>query len=120
MKTYDIINAIKAQKARSAWARGVKQIAADMLDGIDKSEISSAKDALNGADSPEQWVYGGCGLIYDEDIAELLCTPSELRRTKGGQRQPNSCESWLDVYARAAFQAYKLIKVVLRGAASGS
>ena len=116
MKTYDIINAIKAQKARSAWARGVQQTAIDMLKDID-GEISSAKDALNGADSPEQWAYGGCGLIYDEDIAELLCTPSELRRSNGGKRQPNSCESWLDVYARAAFQAYRLIKVVLRGAA---
>lgn len=114
MKTYDIINTIKAQKARSAWARGVKQTALDMLKDID-GEISSAKDALNGADSPEEWAYGGCGLIYDGDIAELLCTPSELRRTKGGQRQPNSRESWLDVYARAAFQAYQLIKVVLRG-----
>lgn len=115
MNKYDIINAIKAQKARSAWARGVKQIAVDMLDGIDKTDLASAKDVLNGADSPEEWAYGGLGLIYDEDIAELLCTPSELRLTKGGQRQPNSRESWLDVYARAAFQAYNLIKSVLRG-----
>lgn len=112
MNKYDIINAIKAQKARSAWARGVQQIAVDMLDGIDKSNISSAKGALNGADSPEQWARDGFGLIYDEDIAELLCTPTELRLTKGGQRQPNSCESWLDVYARAAFQAYKLITAI--------
>ena len=115
MKKTDITTAIKAQKARSAWARGVQKTAVDMLDGIDKTSLASAKDALNGANSPEQWAYGACGLIYDEDIAELLCTPSELRRTKGGQRQPNSCESWLDVYARAAFQAYQLIKVVLRG-----
>ena len=85
MKKTDIINAVKAQKARSAWARGVKQTAVDMLDGIDKTEITSAKDVLNGADSPAKWVSGGLGLIYDEDIAELLCTPSELRLTKGGQ-----------------------------------
>lgn len=112
MKKYDIINAIKAQKARSAWARGVQQTAIDMLEGMDKSEMTSAKDALNGADSPEQWAYDANGLIYDEDMAALLCTPSELRLTNGGKRQPNSCESWLDVYARAVFQAYGLIKAI--------
>lgn len=112
MNKYDIINAVKAQKARSAWARGVQQTALTMLDGIDKIDLASAKDVLNGADSPAKWVSGGLGLIYDGDIAELLCTPSELRLTKGGQRQPNRCESWLDVYSRAAYQAYGLIKVI--------
>lgn len=109
MNKRDIILAVEAQKARSAWARGVKQTALDMLDGID-DEMTSATDALNGAESPEHWAFGGCGLIYDADIADLLCTPSELRRTKGGKRPPNSHESWLDVYARAAWQAYNLIK----------
>lgn len=117
MNKINIINAIQAQKARSAWARGVKQIALDMLDGID-GEMTSAKDALNGADTPAQWAFGACGLFYDEDIAALLCTPSELRRTKGGKRPPNSRESWLDVYARAAFQAYGLICDVFREGAS--
>lgn len=111
MNKYVIISAIEAQKARSAWARGVKQIALDMLEPID-DEMSSAEDALNGAETPENWAYGGCGLIYDEDIAALLCTPSELRLTKGGQHQPNSRESWLDVYSRAAYQAYDLIKAI--------
>lgn len=111
MKKIDIITAIQAQKARSAWARGVQQTALDMLEPID-DEMLSAKDALNGAETPENWAYGGCGLIYDADIAELLCTPSELRRSKGGKRPPNSHESWLDVYARAAWQAYNLIKAI--------
>ena len=109
MNKYDIISAIEAQKARSAWARGVKQTALDMLSAID-DEMSSAADALNGAESPEYWAYTGCGLIYDADIAELLCTPSEPRRSNGGERPPNSYETWLDVYARAACQAYKCIK----------
>lgn len=112
MNKYVIISAIEAQKARSVWARGVKQIALDMLDGIDKNELTSAQDALNGTDSPEQWAFDGNGLIYDADIAALLCTPSALRLTKGGQHQPNSRESWLDVYSRAAYQAYDLIKAI--------
>lgn len=53
---------------------------------------------------------GGCGLIYDRDIAETLCTPSELRKTKNGERNPNSREQWLDVQARAAFQGWLMIK----------
>lgn len=111
MNKHDIISAIEAQKARSAWARGVKQIALDMLTAID-DDMTSAADALNGAETPENWAYGGCGLIYDTDIAALLCTPSELRRCRGGKRPPNSRELWMDVYARAAFQAYNLIKAI--------
>ena len=111
MNKYEICSAVEAQKARSAWARGVRQTALDMLEPID-DEMLSAKDALNGAETPEDWAYGGCGLIYDADIAELLCTPSELRRSKGGERPPNSRESWLDVYSRAAYQAYDLIKAI--------
>lgn len=53
---------------------------------------------------------GGCGLIYDRGIAETLCTPTELKRTKNGQRNPNSREQWLDVQARAAFQGWLMIK----------
>lgn len=111
MKKIDIITAIQAQKARSAWARGVKQTALDMLEPID-DDMASAADALNGAETPEHWAYNGCGLVYDADIAELLCTPSELRRSNGGERPPNSYELWLDVYARAAWQAYNLIKAI--------
>lgn len=36
--------------------------------------------------------------------------PSELRRVKGGSRNPNSRESWLDVQARALWQAAEVIR----------
>lgn len=49
-------------------------------------------------------------MIYDCDIAETLCTPTELKRTKNGQRNPNSREQWLDVQAQAAFQGWLMIK----------
>ena len=48
-------------------------------------------------------------LIYNEDIAERLCTPSELKKTRHGERRPNAREEWLDTQARALFQAYNLI-----------
>lgn len=49
-------------------------------------------------------------MIYDCDIAETLCTPTELKRTKGGERNPNSRETWLDVQTRAAFQGWIMIE----------
>lgn len=44
------------------------------------------------------------------DIAELLCSPSELKRKKYGERRPNSREEWLDVQARALAQAAACIR----------
>ena len=64
---------------------------------------------LNGADNWNQYSYGGCSLIYDGDIAERLCNPSELKKTRNGERNPNSRETWLDVQARALGKASYLI-----------
>lgn len=44
-------------------------------------------------------------MIYDSDIAERLCNPSELKKTRNGERRPNGREEWLDTQARALFQA---------------
>ena len=60
---------------------------------------------LNGARNWKEYSWGGCALIYDEDIARRYCTPSELKKTRNGQRKPNSTEEWLDVQARALLQA---------------
>lgn len=60
---------------------------------------------LNGANDWSQYSWGGSALIYDGDIAERLCTPSELKKTRNGERRPNSREEWLDVQARALYQA---------------
>lgn len=65
---------------------------------------------LNGAMSWDEYSYGGCSLIYDGDIAERLCTPSELKKKDGGRLAPNSQESWLDVQVRALYQACLRIK----------
>ena len=53
--------------------------------------------------------WGGSHLCYNSDIARHYCTPSELRRTRDGARRPNAREEWLDVQARAIYQA--LIKI---------
>ena len=107
---------------RSAWDRGVNEYADWMLTHM-MEEMESLNDdlqdmpaymaidncLLNGAQSWTDASYGGSFLIYDHSIAQLLCTPSELARCKGGSRYPNKRETWLDVQARALFQASRRV-----------
>jgi hypothetical protein len=115
MKTItELKEAIENKKARSAWDKGVKEYALELLESVpqnvDYGSIKSLKgDMLNGADNWKQYSEGGCALIYNGDIAARLCSPSELKRTKYGERDPNSRENWIDVQARALFQAANMI-----------
>ena len=115
-----IREAIEARKERSAWGKGVQAYALDLLDSFDDWRAFNEANgydvpkldqytALNGAKDWSAWAYGGCGLCYDYAIAERLCTASELKRTRGGERRPNARESWLDVEARAVTQAWCMI-----------
>lgn len=111
MKNQILSDKITATSPRSAWQRGVKSYALDMIENAE-NELTreNAKSALlNGARDWSEYSYGGCAEVYDAAIAERLCSPSELRRTRGGDLQPNSRESWLDVQSRALFQACNLI-----------
>ena len=103
---------------RSAWGRGVTAYAMDLLDQLQESVDYGDADLsrileprylrgvlLNGAESWSQYSWGGCSLCYDGDIAERLCTLSELKKTRNGERRPNSREEWLDTQARALRQA---------------
>lgn len=117
---------IDGQPTRSAWSRGVKYYAGCLLDNFkeyaeyntnygQRVELTEA-GLLNGAADWSQYSYGGCALIYDGGIAETVCTPSELRRKRGGELQPNSMETWLDVQARALTQAWRRIRAAMRWA----
>lgn len=106
------------KKVRSAWRRGVWAYAFNMVASLDDNTEINTKNALhlllNGAINWDDYSYKGLAYCYDTDIAETLCTPSELKRTKGGLRNPNRNENWLDTQARALFQAYQLIASCLR------
>ena len=108
-----IIADLSSLNPRSAWGKGVRNYAIDLATDCDFSEISNAKllrkALLNGASDWTEYSLGGCAKIYDQDIAEALCSPSELKRKKNGELPPNSRESWLDVQARALCQAEKLV-----------
>lgn len=117
MKNYEEIKKnLETRKDRSAWDKGVAVYALELLDEVAERIDYEEKEpetraefkeyALNGATNWSQYSWGGSSLIYDYDIAERLCTPSELKKTRGGERRPNSREEWLDVQARALQQAW--------------
>ena len=113
---YDAMReALEARKERSAWGRGVNAYAVDLVDNLQERAAYEGRNPaagaecrewmLNGAQDWNQYSWGGSSLIYDCDIAERLCTPSELKKTRHGERRPNSREEWLDTQARALYQA---------------
>jgi hypothetical protein len=104
------VNTMKNRTDRSAWDKGVTQYALMLADNIpddltDMLKVTSAM--LCGAHNWVQYSYGGLAYVCDGDIAAALCSPSELKRCKGGTRNPNRNENWMDVQARAIFQAAK-------------
>ena len=106
---------LEARKDRSAWDRGVTRYALELVEGLEETARYYERNPnpgaecrewmLNGAQNWDQFSWGGCSLIYDADIAERLCTPSELKKTRHGERRPNAREEWLDTQARALYQA---------------
>lgn len=120
---------LEQRKDRSAWSRGVTAYAVDMLQQIAeyyKGGYISAESlenctacqiaALNGARDWGEYSRGGSALVYDGDIAAALCNPSELKKTRNGERRPNSREEWLDVQARALRQAFRRMYAAIRAA----
>lgn len=117
MKTINEVHKeLENRKDRSAWDKGVTVYALELLDELEENREYNKADKylhplelkaelLNGADSWDAYSWGGSALIYDSDISERLCTPSELKKTRNGERRPNSREEWLDTQARALFQA---------------
>ena len=108
---------------KSAWSRGVAEYAERMIDNLEEHEewdpgfIDSInvqtpgwskklqKVLLDGAQDWKESSWGGSWEIYDQDIAKTLCSPWELKKTDNGRKRPNAREEWLDVQARALYQA---------------
>lgn len=139
-----LISELTKEKARSYWSRAVQSDAIDMIDRM----LSDCDNVVNGVFSGTlseflascvnhvgiitdkiESVYscvpyikessrGGNWLIYNDDIAEHYCTPSELKKVthKDGtiRDHANSREDWLDVQARAHYQAlYRIMRDVI-------
>lgn len=125
-KKETLLKNIEASKARSAWGKGVKTYAYELVEETEDTQLEKLinnrpllsysqfrnelkKILLNGADNWKVYSWGGCSLIYDCDIAERLCTASELVKSRNGRKKPNRNEFWLDTQARALFQAFELV-----------
>ena len=129
MTINELKQAIANEKPRSAWGRGVKEYAKGLSEELEEAirggyytedkltDCAALKEQLlNGAKDWSQYSWGGSALIYDGDIAERLCSPSELKKTRNGERRPNANEEWLDVQARALTQAASMIMRLARRA----
>ncbi len=126
MKTIEEIRKeLETRNDRSVWNKGVTIYALELLNNLEEfREFNEADkhihpleiehELLNGAKNWSEYSLGGSSLIYDFDIAKRLCTPSELKRSRNGERNPNSREQWLDVQVRALSQACSLIKRLVR------
>ena len=116
---------LEARRDRSAWDKGVTVYALELVEDLMERAAYEGRNPEPGAECRE-WMlngardwqrpndefaawsvysWGGSSLIYDRDIAKRLCTPSELKKTRNGERRPNSREEWLDTQARALYQA---------------
>ena len=114
---------IEARKERSAWGRGVQAYAVDLVDNLQERAAYEGRTPapeevrewlLNGARNWSEYSWGGSALIYGGDISERLCTPSELKKTRHGERRPNGREEWLDVQAMALRQAASRVSIAYR------
>ena len=115
---------LEARKDRSAWNKGVTLYALELVEELEERAEYEGRNPepgkecrewmLHGAQDWNQYSWGGCSLIYDSDIAERLCCPSELKRTRNGERRPNSREEWLDTQARALYQAANRVSRLYR------
>ena len=104
MKVQNIINELNNKKFRSAWDKGVNEYALELCSDLEESlnynkldEVPTdrkelEKMLLNGACDWSQYSWGGCSLIYNGDIAERLCSPSEFKKCREGERKPNKNE----------------------------
>lgn len=98
----------------SKWQQGVNKYAQKLLQDLRDEGLEITKaNLLNGASDWKEYSYGGNSCIYDWEIAERLATPSEIksRTRKDGSlnSMANARETWLDVQARALFQASLIV-----------
>lgn len=113
-----VANEVNNTKTRSAWSKGVKAYALDILasfeewrkwneeNGESVPELEE-RTALNGADNWRHWAEGASGLAESYAILCRLCPPSEVKK---GVRNID----WLEVEARAARQAWRMIADAVR------
>ncbi len=122
------IEMLQSKKYRSVWDNAISEDAINLLEIIiDHDRIDSLNDniidrdlfkklALNGAKNWNEFSYGGCSYVYDEDIMKHYSIPSYIKKWNG--QNPSSNETWLDLqgraYNQACTRAYRIYKNIVR------
>lgn len=123
MKIKDLIKKLENQKPRSKWDKGVVNYSIMILERIQDDHDHINGDIsfreletllLNGAENWSRYSWNGNALISNEDIAKMLATPFELKKTCNGKKRPNRREEWMDTQARALLQAFNKIWWIIK------
>lgn len=77
---------------------------------LDWSNGSLIKTILNGAKDFLQWSNGGCGLIYNYDLAKTLLAPEKFAQWENEDKYID----FLKMQAKFARKGYEKIKVICR------
>ena len=104
----------------SAYKRGIKKYTDELLDSLEemarihkrlpKNENELEEWLLKGARNWENYSYRGYSLKSSRQIAERLCTPSELKKKDGGRLAPSRHDNWFNEQAKALGYACLRIK----------
>ena len=108
----------------SAYKRGIKKYTDELLDNLEevariykrlpKDENELEEWLLKGARNWENYSYRGYSLKFNRQIAERLCTPSELKKKDGGRIAPSRHDNWFNEQAKALNYACLRIKSKFR------
>ena len=124
---YDYIEIDKNTNRHSHYRKGVLSIAMLMLEPIVSNKPYAPlpmsidvlrDDLLNGANDFRHYAYTGNPFAYDEDIAELLLTPSLYKCWNGGHYVPGHQKAqdmtFLDMQYTAVRRAFNVINRVCK------
>lgn len=116
-----LVKAVGKSTKRGTFGKGVVEYALEIADEVHERDIQEGKDSftldsegfenecLNCASDWMEYSYGGCALVSNHGIALRLASPSELRRTKEGGREPSGTKTWLDLQGSALVKAFGLL-----------
>ena len=115
---------LAAFKTNSAYNKGIKECAEHLMYQLNEAKDyknikpdTDVKDILHTIQGCETWTdysHGGCFCIMDAEVAEMCCTPSELKNyhynseTKYVDEHHGDMD-WLDVQAVMLYQAEKVL-----------
>ena len=116
--------AFNQERSYTNWTRAVCQYAMEMLESFEENngfdvEKLNEKSLLRGARDWQQYSNGGFSLVGNSEIAERLCSPTQLYIYERGMKAPvgmktlqgtaHSDSSWIDVQAVALKQAAEMV-----------